>query len=82
MEEAKIRLKTIEDSIILYAANEYEACTGADALIIITEWNQFRSMNLSTIKASMKGKYFFDLRNIYPKEFVSEKGFVYISVGR
>lgn len=82
MDEAKIQLKTIEDSMIQYCADEYEACVDVDALVIITEWNQFRSLDLSIIKASMKGNHFFDLRNIYQKEIVSEKGFKYVSVGR
>jgi UDPglucose 6-dehydrogenase len=82
MEEAKLRLGHIEENILMYCKDEYETCTNADALIIITEWNQFRSLELNTIKATMRGEYFFDLRNIYPKEHVLEKGFKYISIGR
>jgi len=82
LEEAKDKLRHIEDNILMYCNDEYEACNNADALIIITEWNQFRSLELNRIKYIMRGNYFFDLRNIYPKEFVLEKGFKYISIGR
>ncbi|MBC7958629.1 MAG: UDP-glucose/GDP-mannose dehydrogenase family protein [Vallitaleaceae bacterium] len=82
METAVDKLYPIRDSIIKYCENEYEACEETDAIIIITEWNQFRSLDLERIKASMKGEYFFDFRNIYPKEVVEEKGFKYVSVGQ
>jgi UDPglucose 6-dehydrogenase len=55
MEEAKLRLGHIKENILMYCKDEYEACTNADALIIITEWNQFRSLELNTIKATMRG---------------------------
>jgi len=82
LEEAKVRLFHIKENILMYCIDEYEACNNVDALIIITEWNQFRSLELNRIKSTMRGDYFFDLRNIYPKEHVLEKGFKYISIGR
>lgn len=82
MEKALDKLYNINDSILKYCDDEYEACHDVDAVIIMTEWNQFRSLNLDRIKSSMKGEYFFDFRNIYPKELVLEKGFKYVSVGR
>lgn len=81
IEEAKIKLKKIEDRIV-YCSDEYDAAANAEALIIVTEWNQFRSLNLDKVKQNMDGCYFFDLRNIYNKEIVEAKGYKYYSVGR
>ncbi|SHK24232.1 UDP-glucose dehydrogenase family protein [Tepidibacter formicigenes] len=78
--EGKWRLGHIKDSIEFYT-DEYEANINADALIIITEWHQFRNMDLDRLKESMKDNYFFDLRNIYERELVEEKGFKYFGVG-
>jgi UDPglucose 6-dehydrogenase len=79
--EAKWRFDDISDRIT-YCDDEYFAVKDADALVIITEWNQFRNLNLDKIRKSMKDKYFFDLRNIYNPVKVSEMGFKYYSIGR
>ena len=68
--------------IMKYCDDEYEASEDADAIILMTEWNQFRSLDIDQIKSKMRGSYFFDLRNIYSNESMSEKGFQYFSVGR
>ena len=81
MEEARGKLKHLKG--IIFCKNEYEATEGADALAIITEWNQFRRLDFARIKKIMKDNYIFDLRNIYSKEIVEkENGFKYFSVGR
>ena len=67
---------------VYYATDEYDAVSNADALVIITEWNEFRSLNLEKIKNLMNGKLFFDLRNIYSRDLVESTGFKYIAVGR
>ena len=67
---------------ITYSKDAYGAAKGVDAVVIVTEWNQFRSLNLQKIKDNAKGKYFFDLRNIYNPEKLTELGFKYYSVGR
>ncbi len=67
---------------IIYAQDPYDACSGADALVIITEWNEFRNLELERIKSLMKNRYFFDLRNIYEPKKLRELGFIYHSVGR
>lgn len=76
--------KSLEDVgvEIEYVKDEYEAAKGADALVIVTEWNQFRSLDLDKIQGSMEGDYFFDLRNIYPVQAMKDRGFDYYSVGR
>ena len=81
IKEAKWRLKDIEESIE-YCDNEYIAVKDADATVIITEWNQFRGLNLSKIKDLMNGNYLFDLRNIYSKNLEAKKMFNYYGVGK
>lgn len=81
MEEARNVFKNIEDRIV-YCNDEYDAIKDADALIIITEWNQFRNLDLDKIMQSIKQPYFFDLRNIYEREIVENRGFKYIAVGQ
>lgn len=67
---------------IEFSVDEYKAAQGADAIVIITEWNQFRSLDLDRLKQEMRGNFFFDLRNIYEKAFVEGKGFKHYCVGR
>lgn len=78
--EGKWRFKHIEDSIA-FCNNEYEAITNADALVILTEWHQFRNMDLHKIKELMNGNLFFDLRNIYDRDIVESNGLKYFGVG-
>lgn len=77
MENAKDELPGIK-----YCSDAYDACSGADALVIITEWNQFRNLDLNRIKGLLACPLFFDLRNIYSPEKMRSMGFVYHSVGR
>jgi UDPglucose 6-dehydrogenase len=67
---------------IAYADNPYKAAEGADALVIVTEWNEFRALNLSRLKALMNTPVLVDLRNIYQSGEVTKHGFTYTSVGR
>lgn len=80
IKEAKWRLKNIEESIV-YAGNEYETVEGVDAVVLMTEWHQFRGMNLSRIREKMRKSYFFDLRNVYSKNEEVREIFNYIAVG-
>lgn len=79
--EAKWRLENINDRIT-YCENEYETMEGSDALVIITEWNQFRSLDLDRVKELLKQPYFFDLRNIYKRDVMEKRGFIYFGVGQ
>jgi UDPglucose 6-dehydrogenase len=65
-----------------YATGPYEAADGADALVIVTEWNQFRALDFDRLKAVMNSPVLVDLRNIYRKEEVTKHGFTYTSIGR
>lgn len=67
---------------ITYAANQYEALENADALIIATEWNEFRTPDFERIGATLKNKAIFDGRNLFDLATISEMGFYYESVGR
>ena len=77
MNEAKKILSEIE-----YADDEYAAVTDADALVFVTEWNQFRALDLSRIRDLMKTAKVADLRNIYDPDDMKELGFQYVGVGR
>jgi UDPglucose 6-dehydrogenase len=67
---------------IIYSKDAYDACKNADGIVIVTEWNQFRNLDLQKIKSLLKQPYFFDLRNIYEPEKMRSLGFIYYSVGR
>ncbi|NBJ14703.1 MAG: UDP-glucose/GDP-mannose dehydrogenase family protein [Dehalobacter sp. 4CP] len=65
-----------------YAENEYAAVADAQAVVLLTEWNQFRSMDLAKMKSKMNGNYFFDFRNIYDRNELETIGFIYDGVGK
>ena len=67
---------------LAYADDAYGAIEGADAMVIITEWDQFRALDLDRVKTLLKGDVVVDLRNIYAPEDMAKRGFDYISVGR
>jgi UDPglucose 6-dehydrogenase len=76
IEEAKGHLKDVE-----YFDDPYEASEGADGVIIMTEWNEYRALDLLLLKRKMRGDLFFDLRNVYNREFVESAGLSYVGVG-
>ena len=65
-----------------FAEGPYEAANQADALVIVTEWNQFRALDLDRLKSIMAAPVLVDLRNIYRPEEVAKRGFSYTSIGR
>jgi UDPglucose 6-dehydrogenase len=77
MEEARKVLQDVE-----FAEDTYSAISGADALVFLTEWNQFRSLDLEKIRRLLKTPLIIDLRNIYDPPRMRESGFHYIAVGR
>ena len=60
----------------------YECCKDADALVISTDWAEFKSPNFEKLASVMKGKVIFDGRNLYRRQHLGELGFHYYSVGR
>ena len=67
---------------IAYSEDAYSAARGADAIVIVTEWNQFRALDFARLKSVMKAPVLVDLRNIYRHDEVAKHGFAYTSVGR
>jgi UDPglucose 6-dehydrogenase len=65
-----------------YADNQTAALEGADALIIVTEWREFRSPDFNTLKAQLKNAVIFDGRNLYDPQLVRSQGFEYLAIGR
>ena len=76
MKEARWRLEDCENSIT-YCADEYSVVNEADAVVLMTEWNQFRGMNLDKVRARMKGNFYFDLRNVYARNTHIREEFKY-----
>jgi UDPglucose 6-dehydrogenase len=81
MKEAAWRLESIKGSLT-FATDEYDALSGAEALVLMTEWNQFRNLDLDRVKQLLKSPNFFDLRNIYKRADLEERGFRYFGVGQ
>jgi len=67
---------------VKFCSNAYEACQGADAVVLMTEWNEYRALDLLRIKAALKAPVFVDLRNVYRPAAMRQLGFSYYSVGR
>ena len=67
---------------INYCDNPYEAANNSDALILITEWDDFKNLNISKIKSSMKRPLIFDGRNMWDKDKMIRAGFEYVGIGR
>jgi UDPglucose 6-dehydrogenase len=77
MNEAKHMLKDVQ-----FATGPYDCVQGADAVVIITEWDQFRALDLDRMNDALKTPIVVDLRNIYRPQEMAAKGFRYVSVGR
>ena len=67
---------------VAFADGPYACAEGADALVIVTEWEQFRALDLERIKQSMKQPVLIDLRNVYRPDEMAQLGFIYDSIGR
>jgi len=67
---------------IVYGENAYETARGADAVVVVTEWNEFKLLNMERLKEAMKGPYLFDGRNIYDPMRMRRLGFEYYCIGR
>ncbi|MDR3566657.1 MAG: UDP-glucose/GDP-mannose dehydrogenase family protein [Syntrophobacteraceae bacterium] len=67
---------------VTFCSNPYEACEGADALVLMTEWNEYRALDLYRIKGLLKAPLFIDLRNVYRPAAMRQLGFTYQSIGR
>lgn len=81
MKEAAWRLASIKDAVY-FAEDEYDALSDASALVLLTEWNQFRNLDLRRVKELLTLPYFFDLRNVYKQEEVESAGLRYFGIGK
>lgn len=67
---------------VTYCNDAYDTASGTDAIVLVTEWNQFRNLELERLKGLMKHPIFIDVRNVYDPERMRKNGFDYYSVGR
>ncbi|MFJ5488689.1 UDP binding domain-containing protein, partial [Hansschlegelia beijingensis] len=67
---------------VIYAGHAYEALDGAHALVLLTEWDQFRALDLARVKRMLREPVVVDLRNVYAREEMQRHGFVYHGIGR
>jgi UDPglucose 6-dehydrogenase len=77
VEQAKTVLEGVD-----YASSAYACVTGADAICLVTEWDEFRALDLDRVKQLAKAPILVDLRNVYRPDEVRKRGFTYVSVGR
>ncbi|GMO29083.1 MAG: UDP-glucose/GDP-mannose dehydrogenase family protein [Termitinemataceae bacterium] len=78
---AKLDLQDVTESVC-YFDDEYDAIKGSDALVIVTEWNQYRNLDFNRVKQLLSQPLLFDLRNIYNRQDIEQKGFKYFAVGQ
>ena len=78
----KVKPQFENDPLVEIVDKQYEAVEGAQALLVVTEWNQFRTPDFDRIKASLSAPILFDGRNLYPPSMMAELGFAYFCVGR
>ena len=65
-----------------WAEDAYDCINGTDAMVLVTEWNEFRALDLKKVKSLLKHPVIIDLRNVYSKEYMQEAGIDYVSIGR
>lgn len=80
--EGMKNVQKMKGDAIRYASDEYDALKDADALIICTEWSEFRTPDMDRVKSALKQPVIFDGRNLYELDTMKEKGFKYVSIGR
>jgi len=74
--------KKLLGSKVTFAAKSYAALAGADALAVVTEWNEFREPDFAKMRKLLKTPVIFDGRNIYSRDVMRANGFTYYSIGR
>jgi len=74
--------RAVLPKVVAYAKDAYTAATGADAVVVVTEWNEFRQLDLVKLAKNLKSRVLFDGRNIYEPARVKALGFMYYGVGR
>ncbi len=77
MDKARVILEDVS-----FCKDPYEVCKGADCLLVVTEWNEFKELDFAKVKKLLKRPLIFDGRNIYEPEALKSQGFTYVSIGR
>ena len=77
MDKARPHFKNLK-----YATDPYEALRGAHAVVLLTEWKEFLSLDWKRVRRGMKGRFFFDGRNLFNPAEMKKQGFQYFSIGR
>ena len=67
---------------VVWCESALDAANGADILVVVTEWNEFRALNLDQAKKTMRGNVLVDLRNVFPAQLAQDAGFQYLGIGR
>ena len=80
--EAHAVAQTVFKNRIVYGKDAYDALAGADALLVVTEWNEFREPDFMKMKQLLKHPVIFDGRNIFDPAYIRKMGFTYSSIGR
>jgi len=81
LKDASWRLDAVKSSVD-FLEDEYETLRGADAAVLMTEWNQYHNLDLARVKGLLSSPVFFDLRNVYKREDLERAGFKYFAVGK
>jgi UDPglucose 6-dehydrogenase len=74
--------RTILPADVMYCRDALDAATGADALVLVTEWNEFRALSSAQLAGAMRGRIVIDLRNVYDPVAMRQGGFSYHAIGR
>jgi UDPglucose 6-dehydrogenase len=82
LKDPKLKLLPQDTSALSFHRDAYDAAEGADALVIVTEWNQFRKLELDRLLQHLRQPLIVDLRNLYEPDKMAEAGFRYVSIGR
>jgi len=80
--QAEVAARQVMDKRVRFVEAAYDALKGADALVIVTEWNEFREPDFSRMKLLMRSPTIFDGRNLFESDQMNSEGFTYISIGR
>jgi UDPglucose 6-dehydrogenase len=80
--EGMAQAKPLLPQEVTYCKDALDAATGADVLVVVTEWNEFRAISPTRLKSAMRGSVLVDLRNIYDPVAMRQSGFAYHDVGR
>jgi UDPglucose 6-dehydrogenase len=67
---------------VVWCESALEAVSGADVLVVVTEWNEFRALDLKQAKKAMRGDVLVDLRNVFPPDLAGQAGFRFLGIGR